>query len=178
MRWGALATMFLLVGCVSPIERGSIIIDAIDLEGVDDDGPLGGRLEIEVHLYEIVDGRERFLSCAGGGSGLSRVDDPNASYRNLSAFFEPRFAGAGSLLLDDIEAEELRVRVIEDDDDPCPREQNTGVGVDLNNDDDPVGTSEVFTKMELSEGVTLSFPSVPLLRMGTFPSIGDINGPR
>ncbi len=178
MRWGALTAAFLFMGCVSPIEPGSIIIDAIDLEGVDSDGPLGGRLEIEVHLYEIIDGRERFVSCAGGGSGLSRVDDPNASYRNLSAFFEPRFAASGSLLLEDIEAEELRVRVIEDDNDPCPSEQNTGSGVDLSNDDDPIGSSEVFTKMDLSAGVNLSLPRVPLLRMGTFPNLGDIDGPR
>ena len=174
MKRALLATL-LVVGCGSPIENGSVIIDELELGAVESDGPLSGGLELEIHLYEIGDLGERFISCAGAGTGLGDVDRGNSTFRDLSAHFEPSFGRAGTLLISDIDAELLRVRVTEDDEDPCPVEQNSGRGeLNITNDDDLISVSDTFTKEQLSEGVELSFGSVPLLRLGTFPRFGRL----
>ena len=101
-------------------------VSAIRVTG-ETDGP-GTRLEVEVHLEDADSGAD--LGCSGAGQGMEGVDYDDTDYAVHAWFVKPDGAPLG---MDDLAGHRVRVRVIEDDAQPCPGP--------ITRDDDDMGRS-------------------------------------
>jgi hypothetical protein len=153
----------LLAGCAPPLQQELLIIDELEVTGVSD----FSKLDLEVHLYELIDeeGTERYLGCAGEGSGLEDVDLSDVRF-DLEAFFVTS-NGTQPLEAEDLTAERFRLVVIEDDEMPCPVEQNATDGPVIDRQDDLVGKSSAIDRGDLRWRVSLSFDDVVRISTAT-----------
>jgi hypothetical protein len=142
----------------------TIFVERVRFTNEADDGFYGGGLEVEAHLRDADDGT--FLGCTA--DGMASVVQQNVTYDVLSGFVRP--LDESPLLLDDLRDRSLVVRVVENDDSPCPAE-DTGADDDLFEDeDDRLGTSLPFALDDLP--AELAFDDVPILALDV-GRIGD-----
>jgi hypothetical protein len=134
MRAGPHAVAWTVTDGGGAIARGADTLVAGDVPWVsairvtgETDGP-GTRLEVEVHLEDADSGAD--LGCSGQGQGMESVDYDDTDYTVRAWFVKPDGAPLG---MDDLAGHRVRVRVIEDDSQPCPGP--------ITRDDDDMGRS-------------------------------------
>ena len=117
----------------------------------EDDGAFGGRLDIEVHLFDAASGKH--LGC----SDVEFVDSSGVTFDDLDAGF------VGSQVdPSDLFGRQVRIDVIEDDSDPCPAPPHLASG------DDPVGTSGPIDGDALGQTGPLSFGNVASITLEVY----------
>jgi hypothetical protein len=118
---------------------------------VEDDGI--GALEIEVHLYDAA--TSEWLGCSGQSHGLQNVDNSNVLYTVNGWFSDALDRPVG---VDQLAGRQLRIRVIEDDLNPCPFAPGSA--------DDMVGESGIINAASLPN-LSTSFGDTLQLTMRT-----------
>ena len=126
-------------------------ISDIGVTGEDD---FFGTLEVEAHLIDGSTGE--WLGCSGEGSGLREVDGNDVVYPVAAWFERP---DTPILTLDSLGQRQLRVRVIEDDNGPCPGPEVA--------EDDFIGESASFSSAQIDSLDALSFGNVIHLELAT-----------
>ncbi len=141
---------------------GSLRVVELQVEGVTDPG---GRLEIELHLFDAHSGA--FLGCSGALQGLLSIDASGTLYAPDAHFVKPSgvigYPSPRSRWLYEFElrGKPLELVAIEEEDDaPCPAALSTA--------DEVIGESEVLSGDDLRSLGTLQLGQVSHLKLGVF----------
>ncbi|MCB9561592.1 MAG: hypothetical protein H6709_09520 [Kofleriaceae bacterium] len=138
-------------GRTTALQRDVVLGDAPYVRAIEVTGERDfGALDVEVH---VVDAHDVPVACAGAATGLAPVDRTDVRYA-VDALLIRRDGQTLGTLPDG----PLRVRVTEDDADPCP--------VPPGRSDDLIGTSPALPAAELL-GAPLSFDDVVYLELAS-----------
>jgi hypothetical protein len=135
--------------------ENTIVIEEVQLTGVEDNSSATDPLEAEVHLF---DSSHRFLGCTGDKSGMAEVDFSGILYR-LDAYFHK--SSREPVAFSDLMADTVYFELIENDIDPCP-DPSRGSGLIR---DDLVGRSPRIAVTALTQPRTFQFDKVAHLKM-------------
>ncbi len=138
------------------------IIRTIGFTNQLDDGVFGGLLDIEVHLYAVDGDQRTFLGCSGEQQGLEDVDVQNTDHEVQASFIH--VDPSTPITMADLAGKTVSFVVIEDDEFPCPMEQDATIAppVELTYDD-LLGESPPVLAASLGEGGPLAFDDVTAL---------------
>lgn len=158
------STLLLGAAACGGLPEDTLLIERIEVSGVQGDQVFAENLEVEVHVYErTLDGR-RYLGCAGEDTGLEQVDLPNTEYYPEAYFV--RRNGSNVLRLSEL-PDEIFFVVTEDDSLACPVEQSADAedftGGTRSNQDDLAGISPDVATAALYERKVLDFSGARLV---------------
>ncbi len=140
--------------------RDVILIHEIEITNMCCDQAFGPQLEIEAHLY---DSEGRFLGCAGEKSGLVGVNEDDTRYA-VEAYFQKPPLGLEKLLFEEMKQKQVYLKIVEDDQDACPIQENA-TRDNVSSTDDELGRSATFAGESLASARVMGFHDVVYLKI-------------